>query len=240
MKHLAVQLYTVREECEKDFLGTLEKVAALGYEGVEFAGFYNIPSKVLKEHLERLGLKVVASHTGMELLKQDIEGVIAYNKVIGNTKIVCPWAKVENKDDLEELIKDLGSVLNILEDNGMQLLYHNHDHEFKMIDNKYILDHIFDAFDGKLKAEIDSFWVYRAGADVTAYMESHKDILELVHLKDGTKEEILSVGSGNAPIQDIIKKAQELGAEWLVVENDTPSPDGISDITKSMEYLKKL
>lgn len=76
MNKLAVQLYTVREEAGKDFIGTLEKVAALGYEGVEFAGFFDIPANVLKYQLDRLGLTPVGSHTPLEQLVDHLDEVI--------------------------------------------------------------------------------------------------------------------------------------------------------------------
>lgn len=87
MSKLAVQLYTVREEASRNFIGTLEKVAQLGYEGVEFAGFFDTPAEVLKGHLERLGLTAVGSHTSLEDLTERLEAIVAYNKIIGKNTL---------------------------------------------------------------------------------------------------------------------------------------------------------
>ena len=101
LEKVGLQLYTVRDEAKKDFLGTLEKVATIGYRAVEFAGFFDTPAEVLKETLERLSLMPISSHTSAELLRNDIENVIKYNKIIGTKHIVLPLTKVESLDELK-------------------------------------------------------------------------------------------------------------------------------------------
>lgn len=237
MSKLAVQLYTVREEASKDFIGTLEKVAALGYEGVEFAGFFDMPAQVLKEHLERLGLSAVGSHTSLEDLTDRLEEIIAYNKVIGNTHIVCPWSDVEDATSLEVLVNQLQKVAARLKEEGMILLYHNHDHEFKQIEGSYLLDQLFEKCQD-LQAEIDTFWVYRAGIDVKDYLTTQQDKIKLIHLKDGTAEKLTAIGEGTAPIQTVMEMVKNLGLEWVIVENDEPTPSGLEDIERSITYIK--
>lgn len=237
MSKLAVQLYTVREEASKDFVGTLEKVAALGYEGVEFAGFFDMPPQVLKEHLERLSLSAVGSHTSIEDLTDRLEEIIAYNKTIGNTHIVCPWSEVKDTASLEVVASQLQKVADRLKEEGMMLLYHNHDHEFKQIEDSYLLDQLFERCKD-LQAEIDTFWVYRAGVDVKEYLTKHKDKVKLIHLKDGTAEKLAAIGEGEAPIKTVIETAKSLGLEWVIVENDEPSPNGLEDIERSITYIK--
>lgn len=238
MSHVAIQLYTLREEAHKDFIGTLEKVAQIGYEGVEFAGFFDTPAEVLKGHLERLGLKAVGSHTPLEALTTKLDEVIAYNKIIGNKYIVCPWSDIKNLDTLTILVDQLKEAVEILKHHDMELLYHNHDHEFVKIEDVYILDRLYDAFEGGLKAEIDTFWAFRAGVDVSQYLMKHKKLIRMVHLKDGTKDKLAALGEGEAPLHEIVKTVKEIGLEWLIVENDEPYPNGIEDATRSLKYLK--
>lgn len=238
MNRVAIQLYTLREEAGKDFIGTLEKVAQIGYEGVEFAGFFDTPAEVLKAHLDRLGLKVVGSHTPLEALTTNLDEVIAYNQVIGNKYIVCPWSDVKDMETLTNLADKLKGVAEVLEQHGMELLYHNHDHEFVKVEDVYILDRLYDALEGKLKAEIDTFWVFRAGVDVCNYLIKHKERIRMVHLKDGTKDKLAALGEGEAPLHEIVRTAKEIGLEWLIVENDAPYPNGIEDATRSLKYLK--
>lgn len=237
MSKLAVQLYTVREEASRDFIGTLEKVAQLGYEGVEFAGFFGTTAKVLKVHLERLGLTAVGSHTSLEDLTDRLEEVIAYNKVIGNKYIICPWSDIKDKESLETVADTLRKAAHTLIAHDMMLLYHNHDHEFKEIEGSYILNQLFETCKG-LGAEIDTFWVHRAGVDVKEYLLKHRDIVKLIHLKDGTTEHLTAIGEGTAPIGTVMEVAKTLELEWVIVENDTPTPNGLEDIERSIKYIK--
>lgn len=237
MSKLAAQLYTVREEAGKDFIGTLEKVAALGYEGVEFAGFFGTPAKVLQEHLIRLGLQAVGTHTPLEDLVDRLEEVIAYNKTIGNAYIICPWSDVKDEASLEVLVSQLQKVVTRLAKENMTLLYHNHDHEFKKIEGNYILDLLFAKCKG-LQAEVDTFWVYRAGVNVKEYLLKHQDRVKLLHLKDGTDHELKAIGEGTAPIGEVMEMANQWDMAWLIVENDTPSPTGLEDLARSINYMK--
>ena len=114
---IALQLYTVRNETTVDFIGTLEKVAAMGYKGVEFAGFGNVPAAKMKEALDRLGLKSVGSHTGIDLLKDKLDEFIDYNVTIGSKYIVCPWESYESKEDYlkaAKLFNDIGKKCKAL------------------------------------------------------------------------------------------------------------------------------
>ena len=237
MSKLAVQLYTVREEAGKDFIGTLEKIAALGYEGVEFAGFFDIPANVLKNQLDRLGLTPVGSHTSIEQLVDHLDEVITYNKTIGNSNIVCPWSEVKDEESLELLVAQLKKVVQRLQDEDMILLYHNHDHEFKKIGENYLLDLLFEKCEG-LYAEVDTYWVHHAGVDVIEYLMKYKDRVKLIHLKDGIGNELKAIGEGTAPVKQVIELMQKWPIEWVIVENDEPSPTGLKDIERSMICIK--
>lgn len=240
---LAVQLYTLRESCEKDFIKTLEEVAKVGYEGVEFAGFYDVSAQELKRHLNTMGLTALSSHTAMNQLENEIEEVIKYNQIIGNSQIVCPYTKWGSKDEYEAIIKILKSAALRLKEVGMSLFYHNHSHEFSKVDGAYNLDRLFsDMSDVGLLMELDTYWVEFAGLDPVQYMEENKSRCKLVHLKDMTieneKKIPCALGTGTMPIKDIMNKATEIGIEWYIVENDFPKNSGIEDITVSMSYLK--
>lgn len=240
MVQLGVQLYTLREECSQDFLGTLEKVAALGYQGVEFAGFFDVPAEQLKGHLDQLGLDVVGSHTSLEMLQYHLDEVIEYNTKLGNRYIICPWATVSTAYEVDQLAQELGRISDALRKHDMILGYHNHDHEFKVIEGTYALTRLFSQLRGKVVSELDTFWVHRAGVDPVDYMKQIGHQLALVHLKDGTKDSLKALGEGEVNLRAIIEQSEKIGVKWLVVENDEPSPNGLDDVTRSINHLKTI
>ena len=125
----------------------------------------------------------------------------------------------------------------------MTLLYHNHSHEFEMIDHQYKLDLLLEAVDG-MKLELDTCWVSHGKVDVLTYMENNKNKIDLVHIKDieysGDDYILRELGSGCLPIEQIIDKSKEIGLDWIIVENYMHKPEGMSNITKSMEFLRRI
>lgn len=240
---IAVQLYTLRRELEKDFYSVIKQVAELGYEGVEFAGFYNINANDMHDVLTNLNLKVAGSHTSLELLEKNIDEVIEYNQIIGNKDIVIPWAKVDNIDDVKHLINRIKPIIEKLKNVNMNLHYHNHNHELVPYQEGYLLDFLFNELP-ELSAEIDTHWVTRANVEPISYLKKYQKRTKLVHLKDlviiDGKPNYAPLGEGIMDLVGIIDQAQENGCEWLVVENDEPRQGGIRDIQISINYLKKI
>jgi sugar phosphate isomerase/epimerase len=63
---IGLELFTVRDVTPKDYVGTLEKIAAIGYKEIEPAGGYNNMSpKQYRALLDRLGLKMPSTHSGI-------------------------------------------------------------------------------------------------------------------------------------------------------------------------------
>lgn len=242
---IALQMYTLREECNVDFFGTLAKVAELGFKGVEFAGFFSYSAKEVKEQLDQLGLVAVGSHTPLQALEKDLDALIEYNKVIGNPFIICPYSKWEDRKSLEDIANILNKASKKIKENGMTLLYHNHSHEFDLIDGQYGLDLLYDLTKvAGVNMELDTHWLSRVGIDVPTYMEAYGERCQLVHLKDlkivDGQMTFAALGEGIMNIKNIIYTAKKIGIEWLVVENDQPEPSGLENVTVSMNYLKAL
>lgn len=240
MSQIAIQLYTVRDACQKDFLGTLEKVAELGFQGVELAGTYDVPALVLRDHLRKLGLTVVGSHVSLEELKYHLDDVVDYNQVIDNKYIICPWSEMKMNYHVDELVGEFEQISDKLKHYGMILGYHNHDHEMKVIDEEVLLTKFFRRLRGKVACELDTFWVHRAGFNPVDYMKQIGHQLALIHLKDGTKDDLKALGEGEVDIPAIIAQSELMGIKWLIVENDSPTPTGLEDAARSMAYLKKM
>lgn len=241
---VALQLYSVRDELARDFIGTLEAVADIGYSGVEFAGFGGVPAIQVKNALDNLGLAAVGSHTSLNLLTEDLEAVIEYNRILGNRYIICPYNTYKSKEDFvkaAELYNETGEKIRA---QGLEFLYHNHDFEFEKYDGEYGLDIIFKgAKPENVAAEIDSGWVFYAGVDPVGYIKSYTGRCPLVHIKDfksTSGRSFTEVGTGIADIEAIAAAAVEAGTKWLVVEQDESAMPSFDSVRLSLENLKKM
>ena len=241
---VGIQLYSLKEEIDKDFIGVLEKVAKIGYQGVEFAGYGNIKASEMKGHLERLGLKPVSSHVQLERLEHHLSEEIAYAKEIGMTHMVCPFAKFEGIEDVERLAKILNTAGEICKSEGITLSYHNHDHEFKKIDGEYILDLLFEKTNPEyVKAQLDLCWVSKGGVDEVAYLKQYSGRCPLLHAKDYVetpKFRQVEVGTGVVDFAGIEKIAKDAGVQWVIVEQEEYDMDSFESIKISLDNLKKL
>jgi len=222
---VALQLYTVRDEIEKDFIGTLRRVAEIGYAGVEFAGYGGVSAKELKAVLTDLNLQVAAAHTGVDELLKNPGAAIDYQLEIGNRYVVIPWMPAP-KDcaGWQEEASQLNDIGAVLRRNDLQLCYHNHAHEFEMADGEHGLDLLYKFTDFQLlKAELDTYWVAKGGEDPAQYIRKYAGRVPLLHVKDmaGDAEgSFTEFGTGILKWDEIFAAAQESGVEWYIVEQD--------------------
>jgi sugar phosphate isomerase/epimerase len=198
----------------------------------------------MKAALDRLGLKAVGSHTGINLLKNKLDEVIEYNLEIGNKYVICPWNSFKSKDDYIKTAHLFNEIGTKCRENELQLGYHNHDHEFEKIDGEYGLDILFNGTKPEnLTVEIDTCWAFYAGINPSDYVRKYKGRVPLVHIKDlksrGSKE-FSDIGQGVVDIPAIVKAANNAGSEWLVVEIDTCPRQSLESAKIGFDYLKSL
>lgn len=245
MTQIGLQLYTVRDHLEYDFEGTLRKVAELGYQGVEFAGFYDRSVEQVQQILRETGLAAVGAHTPYARLKEALEEEIAFNKAIGNRYIVVPYLAEEDRKRWPEIIADLIAFGERCKEEDMVLCYHNHDFELtEQLDGKPVLDVIYDKVPASLlQVELDSCWAAYAGADPLAYIATYQERLPLVHWKDLIKKpdgspETVELGRGEIAIKEIGDAAIAAGVKWLVVEQDFCAGNSLESIEESMKWVR--
>ncbi|MBR2957289.1 MAG: sugar phosphate isomerase/epimerase [Clostridia bacterium] len=234
---IAVQLYSVRDciNNAEDFFKVLEEIKAMGYEGVEFAGFHGVDAASLKAKLDELGLVPVGAHMGIgDYLPEKIEETVAYHKTLGTLYTGVGGAAHDTVEECEYAAKALAYGAEKL---GIPTYYHNHTEEFTPLENGKIGMEIFAEH---TKLEVDTYWSHCAGIDNYKYITENKDDICLLHVKDGLDRKPLSLGDGDCDVAAVVKAAKDAGIEWLVVENDDPVPNGIEDVKRSINYLKTL
>lgn len=246
---IGLQLYTLRDETAVDFEGTLRKVAAMGYEGVEFAGYGDIKAEAMRDLLQELNLKAIGSHIGLHLLEGNLEAEIAYLQTIGAKYAICPWLPVDSRDSdaFRQHITNFEQYGKRFSEAGIQFAYHNHDFEFAVkIDGQIVFDAMYERIDPKyLQVEMDIGWVQYSGVDPLAYIAKYAGRLPLLHLKDflkgetGKQIDTVELGRGDLPLLPIIDAAANASVEWLIVEQDTCANPPLEAVAESMAWMKE-
>lgn len=192
---LGYQIYSAREEAEKDLAAVCAKLKEFGYDGVEFAGFYGYTAEQINDILSANGLVAVSSHVPYVSIVEDMAGTIAFHKAIGCKFIAVPYLDEQTRPGapgFAAAIRNIAKFGAMCKAEGIQLLYHNHDFEFIKLSGQYGLDFLYDAIPADLLAtELDTCWVNVAGENPAAYIRKYAGRCPVVHLKDfiGAKKE---------------------------------------------------
>lgn len=243
---VALQMYSLRNECETNFVGTLEKVAKLGYHGVEFAGYGGLDAQELKKVLDDLGLRAASSHVALHLLENELSEVINYQQTIGSTHIVCPFLMPEDRtqDFYASLIPTLNHVGEVCHKEGIAFSYHNHDFELVTLENgRKPLEWILSETNPEwVKAEFDVYWLKKAGEDPVEWIKRYQGRTPLVHLKDMMLDDeqfFAELGTGGVDIDAILSLGDECNVKWWIVEQDDSKRTPLESVEISSLYLKQ-
>jgi len=243
-KPIAVQMYTLRSMVSLE--EQLRAVQAAGITKVETVGTQGVSAETLNVLLRQYSIRAISMHVSLDELRNDFDGLIAFNKEIGNQLLVVPYAaSPTDADGWRALGKDLGKAAEQVEQAGLVLAYHNHDFEFAEFDGKTGLDLLFESASPALKAEIDVAWAAKAGHDPVEVIRKYSGRVVAIHAKDSAAEGqsdndlgMADVGAGVLNWSSILSACAEAGVQWYIIEHDLP-PDPAASIKASAAFLKE-
>lgn len=253
---VGLQLYTVRQQLQGDFSGTIRKVAAIGYKEMEFAGFYKETVPQIKQLLEANGLTAPSGHFGYEQLDSKLSSLLEDAHTLGMEYIVLPSLPNTLRHSVDAY-KRAADFLNKTGEqctkSGIHLAYHNHNRDFEKFGEVIALDLLIKNTDpANVNFEMDCFWVTRAGYDPVAYINKYPGRFPLLHIKDERKhypptatgptprEAFAPVGKGVINWKRIFEAARKGGLKHYFVEQDQSELPALEAIRISYEYLHKL
>ena len=239
-KPIALQLYSVREQLAVDFAGTMKRVAAMGYAGVETAGL-PVPPEEAAALFSQLGLVVCSSHTSF-LTDENVDSVVEIARLLGNTTIISGFGADGFKDEAtaarSAAVAQHGAGL--AKQHGLRVGMHNHGHEFAAKYGGRTGYDVFLAAAPDVFSELDVFWAVHGGVDPVEIITRYRPRLPYLHIKDGPAAKgwpMTAVGKGELDVPAIIKAADPDVLEWLVVELDACDTDMFEAVRDSVGYL---
>ncbi len=245
---IALQLYSVRNDCKANFDAALEQVAAMGFAGVEFAGYYHYTGKPaeLRARLDALKLKAAGTHVRMGDLRGDaLKATIDFHQAIGCRFLVCPGdAAFTDPAKYQAFADEMTRVADALRPHGLFTGYHNHVNEFKTVDGTTF----WDAFASRTGKDIilqqDCGWTMAAGLDPAAYIRKYPGRSKSLHYKptvregDAGKKAIF--GQDSVDWKAVYEASRTVGGtEWIVLEQEV-YPDGKTPMESTRESLAGL
>jgi len=246
---VALQLYSVREDCSRDLYGTLEAVANMGYDGVEFAGYHGRTAEELRKILDDLGLKVAGSHLGINtLMGSELEKTISFNKTLGNKYLIVPALPEkmrETKNAWIETARLMNKISEKVKPHGMRVGYHNHTIEFTPINGETPWEIFFREAEPDIIMQLDTGNAMMGNLtadEVIDIIKKYPKRAVTVHLKEfsATNKKAL-LGEGDMKWEEFFKACESIGGtEWYIIEQESYAYPPLECVKRCLENLKRL
>ncbi len=243
---IGVQLYSVIAPAKADLPGTLAAIRKMGYDGVEFAGYYGRPAQELKQLLDDAGLRACGTHTALATMVGDqLKATIEFNQILGNRFLIAPSlpkANIETLDAWARTADTFNEIAAKLKPLGMATGFHNHTVEFQPLEGQVPLEFFCTRTSQDVIVQLDVGHAVRAGADPAAFMRKFPGRARTVHIKEWNPDKkAYVVGEGIVKWPEVFSACESVGGtEWYVIEEETRAFQGTEGIEKSIQGLRKL
>jgi sugar phosphate isomerase/epimerase len=266
---LGLQLYSVRELLPKDYEGTLKQLGAIGFREVESAGYYNHSVAQVKQAMSAAGLHLVSAHYGSDDLHQKLDEILAFNKELGVSYIICSFPGFKDPSRVKGLTPKQRSTAFNLQDwrwnaeqfntigakvsaAGMKFGYHNHTMEFHKTDGVVPYDELLRLTDpAHVTMEMDCGWVTVGGANPVEYLRKYPTRISMLHVKDfkditpdssiENVPTIVELGQGAIDYRPIFQQAAKSGVvKHCFVEQEGYNVPPMDGLKIDADYMHKL
>ena len=254
VNNTGIQLYSLRNQFDKDVPGTIETIKSWGIKVIEGGeNTYGMEERGFISLLKENGIKTASVGTSVDELRDNPQETIRRAKAFGARYAMCPWIPHDGDnftiDDTKTAVNVFNKAGKLLKENGLTLVYHPHGYEFKPYEDGTLFD--FMAKNAKhFDFEMDVFWVKHGGEDPMALFEKYPHKFKLMHLKDmrkgvvgnntghGNDEDNVTLGRGSIAIKDLVRKGKALGVEYMFIEDE--SSKVMEQVPLSLEFLKGI
>lgn len=272
-----IMLGTVTKN-ETQTMETLRVIKAAGYDGIELNGFMVRPTSFMVRMMTKMagmpvgkggnydwkamtlqaGLSVVSVHEDLGTIQREPDQVIEEAEKFGTDKVVITGMyrfDYSDKEAVLKLAKDLNAAGETLKKSGIQLLYHNHNCEFRKVEpGKTAFDLLIEETDPEvLGFELDSYWATEAGVSAIALMKQLGSRMKLYHINDrGTriqgpsmtpilKSDSMELGYGNMNLEELVAQALSVNVDAIILESHKNWVDKspLKSLQVSAEFLNK-
>jgi sugar phosphate isomerase/epimerase len=241
---IALQLYSVRQEAERDLFGVLRRVAEMGYAGVEFAGYYGHAAPDIRRVLDDFGLKAEGTHTGIhELTDEKIGKTIGIHHALGAPYVIVPWLPEDTRNTPEACkatAEKLTGITERLRSEGLRCGFHAHEGDMlPMADGKSAWYVLAEETPSDFIMQYDTSNGMAGGADPVQPILDHPGRSDSVHLKEAGGAVI---GEGPIPWSRVFEACETVGGtKWYVVEHESGTgPEALDAVEACLKSLRRM
>jgi len=243
---IGLQLYSVRNECAKDLPAVLAAVAAMGYQGVEFAGYHGRSAPELRKLLDDSGLRCCGTHLDIEALTGDeLSRTVEFNRVLGNEFLIVaslPDGMLSDRQRCLETARTFNEISKQVEAEGMRVGYHNHADDLRPLDGETPWDIVFANSRPEVVMQVDTANMLAGGGDPVQCLRKYPGRAATMHLKEHSKTDPAAVlGEGDVDWQGLFDVVGAQGAtEWFIVEHEGDAIPPLVAVERCLINLKRM
>jgi len=244
---VGLQLYSVRNECGKDLVGTVTAVSKMGYKGVEFAGYYGRSAKDLRKLLDDVGLKCCGTHIQIDtLLGDNLAKTVEFNKTIGNKFLIVPGLADKyrkNKEAWQKTADLFSEIAEKVKPEGMKVGYHNHNVEFKPMDGEVPWNIFFGKASKDVVIQFDTGNGVAEGGHPMKFIDKFPGRVASLHVKPFSRKKpnaIIGDPADELPWKEIFAICETTGGtEWYIMEYEKDAYPPLVSVEKTIETMKR-
>lgn len=243
---LGLQLYSVREDAAKDLAGVLKRVGQMGYDGVEFAGYYGHSAADVRKMLDDNGLQCCGGHLGLDTLLGDaLPATVEFQQTLGNQYLIVPGLaanRTATKAAWLETAHIMNGVSDRLKPHGMRTGYHNHHTEFRPLEGELPWDIFFGNTSPDVIMQFDTGNAMVGGAEAGPFLRRYPGRAITVHLKEhsDTNNKAL-IGEGDVKWNEIFELCETIGGtKWYIVEQESYAYPPLECVERCLEKLRAM
>jgi len=247
---IGLEMFTLRAEEEKDRMATLQAIAEMGYDGVEFYGIYTAwthdYAKSVRARLDALNLRCFSTHTRRgDFAAETFSKVIELNQILGSRHVIMAHSeKVDGDDGWKRLAETLTSAHEKLRPHGLGAGFHNYPVEFRPVNGTRPIDILTANTPKDFGFQLDTVGPLQAGADLVAFVKANPGRITSYHLKDWSPGEgggRVLLGEGKGPWKALFDAAESVGGvEYYLVEQEGSRFTPMETAKRSLEALRTL
>ena len=247
---IGAQMYTVRDHTRtaSDIARTCRRLKEIGYGAVQVSALGKIAEQELAKILDGEGLICAATHVSLEEM-MDTSRCLAYHETLRCQFTALGGFRGKTLDQWKDFADRFTAVASNLSPHGLFAGYHNHSHEWSLVDGRRPIDILVDQLKEPAWFELDTYWVAYAGADPVAWIDRFAaqggGRIPCVHVKDmqitvDGRQKMCEVGDGNLDWAGIVAACRRAGVRWYLVERDTGDLDPFESLRRSLENLQQM
>lgn len=243
---IGVQLYSVRHQLPDDIPGTIGELAAIGFEGVEFADYHGLTAAEWRALLDQHGLRCCGSHVYIDdLLGDQFSDTVEFNQILQNPYLIIRWIDEDRRDSRESFMRTVeffNDTAVRLEPYGMRIGYHSHDFIFEDLDGELLWDTLARNTRDDVILQLDTGPVARMSQDPVELLQRYPGRTATMHVKaHSDTRPAAHLGDDDLDWERIVAAAESVGGiEWYILEYEIEGVPPLPALEGSLANFREI